>query len=163
MSFDIENSIFAELAKSDSETLLPQIEKGNAKLAGYEITMEDVSLSRVEKEGFAAATFSDDELGDISLVLDMEINKNLLSKGLAREITRRVQSKRKDLDLDLEDTITLNVWLSEGSPKLNSSDWEYVKSETRASSSDLEYTPPSEDSESFEVDESKIYFRLRKN
>ena len=48
-----------------------------------------------------------------------EITDDLLSKGLAREITRRVQSKRKDLDLELEDTITLKVWLSKDSPKLN--------------------------------------------
>ena len=155
--------VLSELANIDSEILLADIEKGNVNLEGYDITMEDVSLRRVEKEGFAAATFADEELGDISLVLDMAINENLLSKGLAREITRRVQSKRKDLDLDLEDTITLNVWLSENSPKLNSSDWEYVKSETRASSSDLQYASPSEESESFEVDELKIYFNLKKN
>ncbi len=155
--------VLSELANIDSEILLADIEKGNVNLEGYDITMEDVSLRRVEKEGFAAATFADEELGDISLVLDMTINENLLSKGLAREITRRVQSKRKDLDLDLEDTITLNVWLSENSPKLNSSDWEYVKSETRASSSDLQYASPSEESESFEVDDLKIYFNLKKN
>ena len=155
--------VLSELATIDSEILLADIEKGNVNLEGYDITMEDVSLRRVEREGFAAATFADEELGDISLVLDMTINENLLSKGLAREITRRVQSKRKDLDLDLEDTITLNVWLSENSPKLNSSDWEYVKSETRASSSDLQYASPSEESESFEVDELKIYFNLKKN
>ena len=155
--------VLSELANIDSEILLADIEKGNVNLEGYDITMEDVSLRRVEKEGFAAATFADEELGDISLVLDMTINENLLSKGLAREITRRVQSKRKDLDLDLEDTITLNVWLSENSPKLNSSDWEYVKSETRASSSDLQYASPSEESESFEVDELKIYFNLKTN
>ena len=155
--------VLSELANIDSEILLADIEKGNVNVEGYDITMEDVSLRRVEKEGFAAATFADEELGDISLVLDMTINENLLSKGLAREITRRVQSKRKDLDLDLEDTITLNVWLSENSPKLNSSDWEYVKSETRASSSDLQYASPSEESENFEVDELKIYFNLKKN
>ena len=36
--------------------MLSEIEKGNANLAGYEITMEDISLRRVEKEGFAAST-----------------------------------------------------------------------------------------------------------
>ena len=132
-------------------------------MACYDITIEDVSLRRVEKEGFAAATFADEELGDISLVLDMELNEDLLSKGLAREITRRIQSKRKELDLDLEDTITLNVWLSDNSPKLNPKDWEYVKSETRASSADIKNTSPSKDSESFEVDEAKISFSLTKN
>ena len=64
------------------------------------------------------------------------LNEDLLSKGLAREIARRIQSKRKELDLDLEDTITLSVWLSDNSPKLNPKDWEYVKSETRASLAD---------------------------
>ena len=155
--------VLSELAKIEAEILLSQIEEGKANLAGYDINLEDVSLRRVEKEGFAAATFADEELGDISLVLDMELNEDLLSKGLAREITRRIQSKRKELDLDLEDTITLNVWLSDNSPKLNPKDWEYVKSETRASSADIKDTSPSKDSESFEVDEAKISFSLTKN
>jgi len=155
--------VLSELANIDSEELLSQIEEGKAKLAGYDIKMDDISLRRVEKEGFAASTFATEESGDISLVLDMVLNDALLSKGLAREITRRVQSKRKDLDLDLEDTITLNVWLTEKSPKLNSADWDYVKSETRASSAELLYVSPSKDSESFEVDGSKIYFNLEKN
>ena len=155
--------VLSELAKIEAEIFLSQIEEGKANLAGYDINLEDVSLRRVEKEGFAAATFADEELGDISLVLDMELNEDLLSKGLAREITRRIQSKRKELDLDLEDTITLNVWLSDNSPKLNPKDWEYVKSETRASSADIKNTSPSKDSESFEVDEAKISFSLTKN
>ena len=155
--------VLSELAKIEAEIFLSQIEEGKANLAGYDINLEDVSLRRVEKEGFAAATFADEELGDISLVLDMELNEDLLSKGLAREITRRIQSKRKELDLDLEDTITLNVWLSDNSPKLNPKDWEYVKSETRASSADIKDTSPSKDSESFEVDEAKISFSLTKN
>ena len=155
--------VLSELASIDSEALLSQIEEGKVKLAGYDITMDDVSLRRVEKEGFAASTFATEESGDISLVLDMVLNDALLSKGLAREITRRVQSKRKELDLDLEDTITLNVWLTEKSPKLNPADWDYVKSETRASSAELLYVSPSKDSESFEVDDSKIYFNLEKN
>jgi len=155
--------VLSELASIDSEALLSQMEEGKAKLVGYDITMDDIFLRRVEKEGFAASTFTTEESGDISLVLDMALNEALLSKGLAREITRRVQSKRKDLDLDLEDTITLNVWLTEKNPKLNSADWDYVKFETRASSAELSYTKPSKNSDSFEVDESKIYFNLKKN
>ena len=69
----------------------------------------------------------------------------------------------KDLDLDLEDTITLQVWLTENSPKLEDTDWNYVKSETRASSAELLNTSPPKDCDSFEVEESKIYFVLEKN
>ncbi len=155
--------VLSELADIDSESLLSQIDKNEAKLAGYEITMEDVILRRVEKDGFAASTFADEKLGDISLVLDMEITDDLLSKGLAREITRRVQSKRKDLDLELEDTINLKVWLSEDSPKLNTADWDYITFETRASTADLQYAKASGKSETFEVDGMKISFYLEKN
>ena len=155
--------VLSELANADSEKLLVEIEKGSANLAGYDITMDDISLRRVEKEGYAASTFAVDNLGDISLVLDMTLTDALLSKGLAREITRRVQSKRKDLDLDLEDTITLTVWLTDKSPKLESKDWEYVKSETRASSAELSYSKPSKKSDNFEVDGINLYFSLEKN
>ena len=155
--------VLAELNKVDSETLLSQIEKGTANLGGYEITMEDVSIRRVEKEGYAASTFTVDNIGDISLVLDMSLNDSLISKGLAREITRRIQSKRKDLDLELEATISLNVWLSEDSPKLSSQDWEYVKFETRASNAELFYSESSNVSDKFEVEGKEIYFSLKLN
>ena len=36
----------------------------------------------------------------------------LLSKGMARDIVRRVQAKRKDLNLEIEATIDLEVWLT---------------------------------------------------
>ena len=69
----------------------------------------------------------------------------------------------EDLDLDLEDTITLTVWLTEKSPKLESKDWEYVKSETRASSAELSYSKPSKKADNFEVDGIKLYFSLKAN
>ena len=152
--------VLAELANSDSENLLSDIEKGSANLAGYDIQMSDISLRRVEKEGFAASTFTVDESEDISLVLDMTINKKLLSKGMAREITRRIQSKRKDLDLDVEATIKLSVWLSDGCPKLDDSDWEYVKSETRSEPAVLMYGNSPLNVESFEIDGKTIYFKV---
>ncbi|SVB74194.1 uncharacterized protein METZ01_LOCUS227048, partial [marine metagenome] len=55
--------VLSELASADSEKLLAEIEKGNANLAGYDITMDDISLRRVEKEGYAASTFTVDNLG----------------------------------------------------------------------------------------------------
>ena len=85
---------------TDPEELLLEIEAGIAALAGYEITMSDIVIRRVEKEGFAAHTLSFEE-GDVSIVLDMHTDSDLLSKGLARDITRRIQAKRKELDLQV--------------------------------------------------------------
>ena len=155
--------VLTELAKAEPETLLSEIESGSAKLAGYDIGMDDVEVHRVEKDGFAASTFSVDDSDDVSLVLDVSIDDELLSKGLAREITRRVQSKRKDLDLDVEVTIDLTVWLTKDCPKLESKDWEYVKSETRANPAELSYSKPSGASDKFEVDGETLFFSLKQN
>ena len=155
--------VLTELAKAEPETLLSEIGAGSAKLAGYDIGTDDVEVHRVEKDGFAASTFSVDDSGDVSLVLDVSIDDELLSKGLAREITRRVQSKRKDLDLDVEVTIDLTVWLTKDCPKLESKDWEYVKSETRADPAELSYSKPSEASDKFEVDGETLFFSLKQN
>nr|AIE94600.1 isoleucyl-tRNA synthetase (IARS, ileS) [uncultured marine group II/III euryarchaeote AD1000_49_E05] len=152
--------VLAELAKAEPETLLSEIQSGSAELAGYDIGTDDVEIHRVEKDGFAASTFSVDDSGDVSLVLDVSIDDELLSKGLAREITRRVQSKRKDLDLDMEVTIDLTVWLTKDCPKLESKDWEYVKSETRANPAELSYSKPSGASDKFEVDGEILFFKI---
>ena len=155
--------VLAELAKAEPETLLSEIETGSAKLAGYAIDMADVEVHHVEKDGFAASTFSVDDSDDVSLVLDVNVDDELLSKGLAREITRRVQSKRKDLDLDMEVTIDLTVWLTKDCPKLESKDWEYVKSETRANPAELSYLKPLGTSDKFEVDGETLFFSLKQN
>ena len=140
--------------------MLSDIEKGTAKLAGFEITSEDINIKRVEKEGYAASTFEVEETGNISLVLDVEITDDLVSKGLAREITRRIQSKRKELDLDLEASISLKVWLELDTPKLNEDDWQYIISETRSKPSELIIGNPEKDLDSFQVENNKIFFKV---
>ena len=152
--------VLAELSNVKSEVLLSEIEAGNAKLAGFEITMNDINIKRVEKEGYAASTFEVEDLGDISLVLDIEITEDLISKGLAREITRRIQSKRKELDLELEATISLKVWLEPESPKLNSEDWGYIVSETRSKPAELIIGACDTNLDNFQVEENKIYFKV---
>ena len=152
--------VLAELSKSDPDSLLSDIENGVANLAGFEITLDDINIKRVEKEGYAASTFEVEDVGDISLVLDVEITETLVSKGLAREITRRIQSKRKDLDLDLEASISLKVCLESDSPKLNDEDWEYIKSETRSEPAELIIGDISKGFDSFQVEENTIYFKV---
>ncbi len=93
------------------------------------MTMDDSVIRRVEKEGFAAKTLSF-EAGDVSIVLDMHTDSNLLSKGMARDITRRIQAKRKEMDLQVESSINLSVWV-EGMV-LEDSYWEHVVTETRS-------------------------------
>jgi isoleucyl-tRNA synthetase len=150
-------AVLAQLDLADPESLLLEIEAGIAALAGYEITLDDIEVRRVEKDGFAAYTLSHDA-GDVSLVLDMDIDAELLSKGLARDIIRRVQAKRKQLDLEVEATIELSVWVD--GMELADDDWEHVKSETRAGRASLNEGKSPADTETFEVDRTNVMFYL---
>ena len=46
--------VLAELSNSDPDSLLSDIENRVANLAGFEITLDDINIKRVEKEGYAA-------------------------------------------------------------------------------------------------------------
>jgi len=131
---------------------------GSLELAGHTITPEDVELIRVERQGFAAATLD----SGVSLVIDMAINDALLSKGLARELTRRVQAQRKALDLKIEDRIALEVWVPSGAPELAAADWEWVQSETRASNAELHHKAAPQRTENFEIDGITLGFAARR-
>ena len=152
--------VLSELSQTNPDSLLSDIENDKARLAGFNITIEDINIKRVEKEGYAASTFEVEEIGDISLVLDVDITEDLISKGLAREIIRRIQSKRKELDLDLEASISLKVWLEQDSPKLNQKDWEYITLETRSEPAELIIGDCDKDLDNFQVEEHKIYFKV---
>ena len=86
----------------------------------------------------------------------MHTDQELLSKGLARDITRRVQAKRKELDLQVESSIELSLWIR--GIDLNESDWDHVKSETRAGKCYLNEGDPLEDTDNFEIDGTKVFF-----
>ena len=151
-------SVLAQLDLSDPEELLLEIEAGIAALGGYEITMDDIEVRRAEKEGFAAQTLSFDE-GDVSIVLDMHTDSSLLSKGMARDITRRIQAKRKEMDLRVESSISLSVWV-EGLT-LENSDWEHVTTETRAGEHSLNQGKKPSDADTFEVDGTTVSFQIQ--
>jgi len=142
--------VLRELEAVDPESFLLEIEAGIAYLGGYQITLDDVEIHRVEKDGYAAATI-ESEQGNVTLVLDMSLDDDLLSKGLARDIIRRVQAKRKEMDLRIEAEISLEIALGPDSPKLAENDWDHILSETRATSGKLTGDLSSSES-TFEVD-----------
>jgi len=151
-------AVLNELSEIDPDSFLLEIQAGIAHLAGYPIDMEDVEIRRVEKEGFAAMTV---ESGgkDVTLVLDLSLDDALLSKGLARDIIRRVQARRKELNLRIEASISLEISLSDGSPDLAEDDWNHILSETRSISGRRSDDQSSMES-SFELDGSVVGFTV---
>ena len=122
--------------------------------------MEDIEIKRVEKENFAAATISIEEIGDVSLVLDISLNEQLISKGLARDIIRHVQAKRKEINLDVEALIELNVWI-EPDELLFDNDWSHIQIETRAGNAGINQGVIPEEIGNFEVDGIEVNFSVK--
>ena len=152
-------AVLQGIADGDSESMLASIDAGNLVIAGYQITSEDIELRRVEREGYAAQTLQMED-SSVSLVLDMSDSPELLSKGLARDITRRIQASRKDLNLEIEDTISLKVWM-QNAPELFEQDKTWIISETRANDANFEIGEGT--GEMFEVDGSTIWYSVSRS
>ena len=81
-----------------------------------------------------------------------------MSRGLARDVIRRIQSKRKELDLEVEEGIVLSVWID--GAELAEDDWAHVQSETRSTTASLNDGVALPGADSFEVDGTKVTFTV---
>lgn len=160
------NAVANEIKNAaDPTAMFASIQAGTCEVLGVKIEETDVEVRRVEREGFAASTVTigqGDEAQQISLVLDMNDTPALLSKGLARDITRRIQAMRKNLSLAIEATIDLEIW-TKNAPEMFEQDREWIVSETRAAATVFHSNSeaPSTDAETFEVDGTVVWFTVK--
>ncbi len=86
---------------------------------------EDLEIVNTVKEHIAET-----QTDDVTLILDTELTPELEAEGFAREIVRRIQSMRKELDLDVEEKITTEIKTEKQKSLQN---WiDYIKGETRS-------------------------------
>ncbi len=97
-------------------------------IAGVEVGIDDVVVQRMPRPGTVVASES-----ELSVALDMDLDQDLLSEGLAREVVSRVQQLRRDAGLDVATRIRLS--LSTPNPELRGaieSHREFIASEVLA-------------------------------
>ena len=68
------------------------------------LTMDDFVIVEKEKENIARA-----KVENITIVLDTNLTPELEAEGFSREIVRRIQSMRKELDLNVEENIVTKI------------------------------------------------------
>jgi isoleucyl-tRNA synthetase len=68
----------------------------------FELTSEDIILQTESAEGMEAATD-----GYVTIGLSTDLTPELVKEGLAREIINRLQTQRKELNLDISDRISV--------------------------------------------------------
>jgi isoleucyl-tRNA synthetase len=121
------------LAGVDPPTLEKSIrENGSYSLElgpdAFEINGEDVSFERRMLEHYVGV---EHPLGTV--VIDVTMTDELISEGLVKELVRRIQQMRKDMDLKVSDHIQVSVLGPEGLEKVRA--WvDYLAAETRARS-----------------------------
>lgn len=117
----------AEAEFGRSENQLEFKKSGTVTVLGRTITNENVDTKEHLDERFVS-----DDTSDLRILINKEFDKKLYLEGLAREMVRRIQSMRKDANLDYTDRIYLRIEGDESLMEAFSSFKEYILSSTQA-------------------------------
>jgi isoleucyl-tRNA synthetase len=116
------------IAQLSSEQLDDLLKGGTLSLdidgTPLELTGEDLAVERTPREGLAVASE-----GSLIVALETELNADLISEGLARELVNKLQNLRKEREFDVSDRIVIHL---EGDAELLAAvqkHEEYVKNE----------------------------------
>ena len=93
----------------------------------YEVTNDMVQINIVVKEGFTASSNN-----ETAVILNTELTDELIMEGIAREINRKIQSIRKEMDLEITDKITIYYSGNEVITKTINTFYDYIKNEALA-------------------------------
>ena len=118
------------------------------------VTNNMVDIQIEAKEGFCCG--SDNK---VFVILNTNLTDELIKEGIARELVRKVQSIRKELDLVITDHITIYYHGSEVLDKVIELFEDYIKNETLADN----IVKKDNVSEEFELNEEKAQIKVEKN
>ncbi len=101
--------------------------KINVNNEDFVLTMDDFEIIQEEKTDIA-----EDETEDVKIFLNTHLTEELKAEGFSREIVRRIQSMRKELDLDVEDKIATEIKTPNHETKMLKQWQDYIQEETRS-------------------------------
>ena len=126
-------TIRPQIEALSSETLL-SIENGNKTtldLEGqpFEVGADELLIQRREKEGIVA-----ESEGDLTVALNVELSKDLIEEGLAREFVNKIQLTRKNREFGVTDRIHIQYSCKTELRKALEAHADYIRQETLADS-----------------------------
>ena len=134
---DMMKDLVAQLQKEDAVELRTALEAGKATMQvkgkKVELVEGDVEFEESLPEHLS---YADSKIGKV--YVDVTRTKELEAEGLVRDVTRRVQVMRKELDLKVEQSIDIVLHFSDQeSVELAKMYEDHLKTETRAVTLDL--------------------------
>jgi len=94
-----------------------------------ELVEEDIEVTRIVRDGLAAL-----HEGGITVVLDAALTEELLIEGFAREVINKLNTMRREMQLDVTDRIAVSIDVSEKARAWIESWLDYIQEETLARS-----------------------------
>lgn len=121
------NRIKSDLeANGKIDVIIPRgNEDGSDKI--IELSKEDVLFDNVLPETIVSSEFKGG-----NVFVNTQITPEILSEAMARELIRRIQDMRKDIDLNVEDNIDVIVQASDNFKDLIANQIDFVANEVRA-------------------------------
>jgi isoleucyl-tRNA synthetase len=99
------NAVKAALAAADGDALHDELQRtGAIVIDGETLSADEVELRATRHESFALA-----EDGGWAVALDLALDDELRSEGLARELTRALNEARKEIGLEISDRVRIAV------------------------------------------------------
>lgn len=125
---DVANLINSINSFSDEEKekIANELENGKILLNGFEIYSEDVKIERELPPGEIGEKF---DKGNV--IISTEIDENLFKKAMSKEIIRRIQTMRKDLNLKELDVVNCFVECDDEFRKYIEENLDFIEHETR--------------------------------
>ncbi len=100
------NEIAGLLRAGDGDALHDELERnGHIEIGGETVTADEVDFRATRHESFALS-----EGDGWAVALDLTLDDDLRSEGLARELTRALNEERKRLGLAISDRVTIRLW-----------------------------------------------------
>jgi len=118
------------------------------------LTPEDVEVSYQDIPGWSVASE-----GRVTVALDITITDELKKEGIARDLVNRVQNLRKDMGLEVQDKIKINI--EKNTDLVNAaleSNADYICRETQALS--LDFSDSLTEASLLEMDEHKLKVKI---
>jgi isoleucyl-tRNA synthetase len=147
------------LAAADGDELAADLEStGHVRIEldgeTVELSAEEVELRLVEREG--TATEGDQ---DLLVALDTELDEALIAEGWAREVVHRIQTARKQADLDYADRIEVRFSAAEELAEAIHQHSDWIASETLATAIN-EVTPDTPGLENVPIDALELAIQI---
>ncbi len=176
---------FVKRIKPDFKKLGPKCGKIMKQVAAAITAFSQEDIRQIEKEGSYTLNIENQEVvvdvtdveifaedipgwvvanqGALTVALDITLTEELLNEGYAREMVNRIQNYRKESNLDVTDTIAIQMVSNPALDKAFTDFANYIKNETLCTS--FEIVPALQGEKiSFEItDELKIEVAIKKN